>query len=147
MKLKKIVVAGAKAAFGIRMVKESTPHACTPKISGLFLQGEDLEWTLTEKEISLSTDMYSFLPIRLIGETCGAEVTWSTSWQAAGYNGSPPVFFGLGPLGIVGWSMMYNYDVFFRVGVQAGLLTISAACAGTTYGPVEIVFVGGGYAY
>lgn len=145
MKLKKIVVAGAKAAFGIRMVKESTSLACTPKISGLFLQGDDLEWTLTEKEISLSTDMYSFLPIRLVGETCGDEVIWSTSWQPGGYDGTPPVFFGAGPLGIVGWSMMYSWGNWFSVGVQAGLLTVSAACAGTTFGPVEIMFTGGGY--
>jgi hypothetical protein len=41
MKLKKIVITGAPKEFEIRMVKE----ACTPKIAGLFLQDENLNWT------------------------------------------------------------------------------------------------------
>jgi hypothetical protein len=151
MKLKKIIIAGAKAAFGIRMVKDTAAVVCTPKVTGLFLLDDDLEWTVTETEIVLTPGLTlpSFIPIRLLGETCGAEVQWETSWEASYHYGHTPLFWGSGPVGVVGWQMEFPWEVSYYLGaavafrICSGVLTVTASCGGVTYGPVTIRIVYG----
>lgn len=52
MKVKRTVVRGEDSAFGIRMVKEQV-KGCTPKIYGLYLQDENLEWSATGITVSI----------------------------------------------------------------------------------------------
>jgi hypothetical protein len=145
-------VPGPTKEVSVRLVKLVTNSAqaqpgCTPDIQGLFLQDGSLEWTLTEKAVNLSWSQYSIIPVRLIGAICDADVSWSTYWQPSGYSGNAPIFFGSGPVGIVGFYMLHDDRGFLRVDGQPGLLTISATCLGVTYGPVEITFTSGGYYY
>ncbi|NMC72988.1 MAG: hypothetical protein GYA56_01270 [Geobacteraceae bacterium] len=60
MKVKRTVVRGEDSAFGIRMVKEPLGgkkplevKGCTPKIYGLYLQDENLEWSATGITVSI----------------------------------------------------------------------------------------------
>jgi hypothetical protein len=143
MKLKKIVVASAKAAFGIRMVKDTGAETCTPKIKGLFLQDDELEWVSTEKIIPQTAIEYpSFIPIRLMGDTCGQDVTWRTEYidEPFGEGGSRPIFFGEGPLGIVGLAVdLWGWGEVFEQ-YRGGVLYVWASCAGRQYGPVRVDF-------
>jgi len=145
MKLKKIIIAGAEKAFGIRMVKEaSAPNGCTPDITGLFLQDVGQEWTLTEIDLWL-WELIWIIPVKLVGDTCGLPVTWRSEYEDLPENTGwlPPVFYGEGVTGVVGYPLgwdsdrgpQYNYDWLRDVTVR-----IWAECNGTEYGPVTIVF-------
>ncbi len=149
MKLKKIVIDAENTAFGIRMVRKTS--TCIPNITGLFLQDDDLEWTETAKEYVVAGSgtpapslPASFIPVRLLGTLCDASAHWTTSWQSAGGGASAPVFYGEGPIGVVGWPVAWNSDRFcFQP--ATGTLQVWATVAGKTYGPVTITFEGGGY--
>lgn len=87
---------------------------------------------------------YSFIPVRLVGETCGAEVAWRTEWTPLDLSGSPPVFFGMGQVGVVGYRTTLDWGSWV-LSRQPGILRIWAAVDGAEYGPVTITFTGGGY--
>jgi hypothetical protein len=142
MKLKKITVSEPTKTFGIRMAKKSAA-ACTPKISGLFLQDDNLDWKVTAITVSGTGTQYSFIPVRLMGETCCLPVVWSTEWTPAGYEGTEPVFFGQGSVGIVG-HVMSGGEGQWEITMQPGTLRIWAKVAGKEYGPVTVTFEGGG---
>lgn len=148
MKLKKIVNDGVKAAFGIRMVKNSEAVdgvECVPKISGLFLQDDAQEWTLTEKDVYLWTLTW-IVPIKLVGSVCDLPVTWRSDWVDLLYGDigwQTPQFFAEGVAGIVGYPLgwdsdrgpQFNYDWLRSVSVS-----VWAECNGMEYGPVTINF-------
>jgi len=140
--MKRIRLPGLNREIGIRMVKESA-EGCIPAIEGLFLLDENMEWRATSKDVPLD-NMVSFIPVKLLGNTCGEEVEWNAVWQpSATSGGRPPVFSGAGPTGILGFDLLTGWGNNFNCYLQQGVATISATCAGVTYGPVTISFLWG----
>jgi len=86
---------------------------------------------------------YSFIPVRLVGETCNLPVTWRTEWTPEPAEGNAPIFFGEGHLGIIGYVVSGGSP--WEVSIQPGTLRVWATVAGREYGPVTIIFTGGGY--
>ncbi len=141
MRLKKVVVEGAKKAFGIRMARAG--FGCVPDIRGLFLLDENMEWRATSIQVDIGVNIPSYLPVRLVGNICDEEVTWETEWQPTGPGTLFPIFSGIGPVGIVGYQLYYEYFIYYSTLLSVGVLRISATCAGRKYGPVNITFLGG----
>jgi len=139
MRLTKVVVEGAKKAFGVRMARAGA--GCVPDIRGLFLLDENMEWRATSKDVPLKEDIPSYLPVRLAGNICDEEVTWETEWQPTSSSALSPIFSGIGPVGIAGFQLHYNYWTSFYAYLPLGVLRISATCAGRTFGPVTITFL------
>jgi hypothetical protein len=149
--MKTVRVPGPSRELGVRLTREAAP-GCTPEIAGLFLQDGDLNWTATTAEYFAYEDSggtvspfpvlpASFLPVRLLGNLCDLEVTWKTAWQPNGSFERDPIFFGAGPVGVVGWHVSWG-GAGFGFEAPLGVLEISAEVDGTTYGPVTITFTG-----
>jgi hypothetical protein len=149
--MKTIKVPGPSSELGVRLTREAAP-GCTPEIIGLFLPDGDLNWTATTAEyfayedsggeVSPFPDLpASFVPVRLIGSLCDREVTWKTAWQPNGTSEQDPIFFGAGPVGVVGWHVFWA-GTGFGFFAPLGVLEISAEVDGKTYGPVTITFTG-----
>jgi hypothetical protein len=143
--MKTIRVPGATREVGVRLAKVTAPAAvCTPAIKGLYLQDDNLEWKATEKtEPAVATDFPSFIPIRLMGETCGEPVSWRTEWLPVSGECGAPIFYSDGAVGIVGHLMVIESGSIYAPH-DAGELYVWAACAGTEYGPVHISYAAAG---
>jgi|GEM_PF-5375365 len=138
----KIKLPGMNREIGIRMVKEAA-GGCIPAIEGLFLLDDNQEWKATSKDVPLA-NMISFIPVRLVGNTCGEEVTWNAVWEPSAVSGGrAPVFGSAGSTGILGFELLAGWGNNFNCYLQQGVATISASCAGVTYGPVTISFLWG----
>jgi hypothetical protein len=146
--MKTVKLPGPARSLGVRLTPLASASGCTPDIEGLFLQDSELNWTATAKEIALQAgNEISFIPIRLVGAICDAPVEWQTEWTYGGGGGEQPVFFGSGPVGVIGYQMSPNYSVWSFVTRQYGVLAVRATCNGHQYGPVTVTFTGGGYYY
>jgi hypothetical protein len=131
MRLTKVVVEGAKKAFGVRMVKEGS--VCKSEIKGLFTWDYDAEdWRLTEQ--TFNAPPQTMIPVRLLGDPVCPPVTWRTEWNAEEEHA--PLFLAAGEYGIVFWKT----DGFaFTAGT--GTLKVWASAGGQEYGPVSIEFI------
>jgi len=134
--------------IGIRMVKTPEPAEpeCVPQIEGLFLQDWFGEWKITEKYVLdyERDNYYTFELVRLLGDTCGQDVTWrtdfepyedfSTYWKPL-YYFEHPVFYGHGALGVVGYKRLGRLWPFYP---HPGVIRIWATVGGQEYGPVTL---------
>ncbi|MFO1421173.1 MAG: hypothetical protein U1F59_09645 [Candidatus Competibacteraceae bacterium] len=68
---------------------------------------------------------------KLVGETCGGEVTWATSWTPlAGSGGAPGI-----------WSDGPDLIVYPLEDTTPGILSVSATLAGIEWGPIALVLI------
>lgn len=71
---------------------------------------------------------------RLLGETCGLDISWSAIWENAdgGDDGAPLVY----PLGA-------DLDVVAALDTKSGLLTVRAKVGVLMYGPIDLLLLPG----
>ena len=117
----------------------SGPVGCTPDPTGLYwfsdLTGDFTEIAEAAYVLPVSTDpekptdtVAATLGIaKVLGETCGA-VTWTVTWTPDVENGGPP-----------GWKEDgLELQVYPRHDTAPGVLSVTAKCAGRTFGPMTL---------
>lgn len=106
---------------------------CVPEITGLYWFSDATGAFDTVAEAAYLLPEGGAGPTmataKLVGETCGGEVTWATSWTPlAGSGGAPGI-----------WSDGPDLIVYPLEDTTPGILSVSAELDGVIYGPIVLV--------
>lgn len=108
---------------------------CEPEITGLFWFSDASGAFDAEAEAAYLLPEGGAGPTiaaaKLLGETCGADITWATSWTPDDVDGEAP--------GI--WSDGADLIVYPQADTKTGALSVTAATSGITYGPILLTII------
>ena len=108
---------------------------CEPEITGLFWFSDASGAFDAEAEAAYLLPEGGAGPTiaaaKLLGETCGSDITWATSWTPQAVGGDAP--------GI--WSDGADLIVYPLEDTTPGILSVSATIGGIEYGPIALALV------